>query len=169
MRRHIGKMLHWNLLVFSDILVGCEMCVSELWRQISRLFPNTVIWEWSRQEDRVGEKFLICRRRGRLLSQSLARTQGFPKVLRKDGMLDILKVSPLALCIFYSRQGAEDAKVPPRTLLLCSLYTLCTLAIGLAGNWGGEDKSLRFRVFDGRRAAGREYGENEAKWNVNRC
>ena len=38
-------------------------------------------------------------------------------------MLDILKVSPLALCIFYSRQGAEDAKVPPRTLLFCSLYT----------------------------------------------
>ena len=105
----------------------------------------------------------LCKMGVSMTNTGLACTQGFPKVLRKIGMLNILKVSPLALCIFYSRQGAEDAKVPPRTLLLCSLYTLCTLAIGLAGNWGGEDKSLRFRVFDGRRAAGREYGENEAK------
>lgn len=77
-------------------------------------------------------------------------------------MLNILKVSPLALCIFYSRQGTEDAKVPPRTLLLCSLYILCTLARGLAGNCGGEDQPLKFPVFDGRRAVGQEYGKNEA-------
>lgn len=114
--------MHWYLLVFSDILVGCEMCVSELWRQISRLFPNTVIWEWSRQEDRVGEKFLICRRRGRLLSQSLACTQGLPKVLWKDGMLNILKLVPL-LCVYFTLAKAQ--RMPRlRQGLFC--YVLCT-------------------------------------------
>ena len=104
----------------------------------------------------------LCKMGVSMTNTGLACTQGFPKVLRKEGMLNTFKVGTLALCIFYSRQGAEDAKVPPRTLLLCSLYTLCTLARGLAGNCGGEDQPLKFPVFDGRRAVGQEYGENEA-------
>ena len=121
-------------------------------------------------KDRVGEKFLICRRKVRLLKKTHrlfdAVSRRYARRMGINPTPTLAERRPLPMAslanFLFSRQGAKDAKVPLRTLLFFSLRILCGLC-GFAGDYVSEDKSLKFRVFDGRRAVGLEYGENEAK------